>query len=482
MSESISVGITETKDKVQLNPAMANRHGLIAGATGTGKTVTLQVLAEQFSNLGASVFLTDIKGDLSGISKPAVASDKLKARLDKFPGVEFLPSGNPVNFMDMLGERGHPLRVTPSSLGPLLLSRMLELNETQEGVLHIAFKYADEEGLLLLDLKDLKALLSSMSDHAEEIRKEYGNVSPASIGAIQRRLLVIEEQGGDSFFGEPEFEVRDLLMKDFSGKGLINILDATKLLQQPRLYGSILLWLLSEIYESLEEVGDQPVPKLIFFFDEAHLLFDDLSKALLDKLETVVRLVRSKGVGVFFVTQISDDIPDRILAQLGNRVQHALRSYTAADADRIKKIARTFRVGKNINIEEVLTTLEVGEALVSPLSEKGEPMEVVRAMIKPPMSQIGPISDVERKDFFQRSQFFSKYSKSVDRESAFEILKKRIVEGGEVKGEEIEEKPVSKSKRQGPFEAFFISLARSIGSQVGHQVLRGVLGTMTKKR
>ena len=479
----VLVGVSNDNQEVCFNGNMLNRHGLIAGATGTGKTVTLQCLAEQFSKLGVSVFLTDIKGDLSGISKPGQLNDKIKDRIGKFPNLTFSPQANPVNFIDVMGAKGHPLRATLSSMGPLLLSRLLELNETQEGVLHIAFSYADKEGLLLLDLKDLQSLLAAMSDNAEEIKKEFGNITPASIGAIQRRLLVLKEQGAESFFGEPQFDIKDLLIKDFSGNGLINIMDATELMQRPRLYGAILLWMLSEVYEELSEVGDLPVPKLAFFFDEAHLIFEDIPKVLLDKIETVVRLVRSKGVGVYFITQSPDDVPDKILAQLGNRVQHALRSYTAADADRINKISKTFRKGGGIDIETEITSLGVGEALVSALLENGEPSEVKKVLIKPPFSQIGPISNEDRSEVIQRSPLTNKYKEVVDRESAYEMLKKKT----EVKSESSifgnsESKSSSKSKRQSPMEAFFVSVARSVGQQVGRQILRGVLGSITKKK
>lgn len=483
LEKKILVGVSQGQE-VFFHSNMLNRHGLIAGATGTGKTVTLQVLAEQLSKLGSSVFMTDIKGDLSGITKGGVLNEKIKARLEMFSNLTFQPAQVPVNFIDVDGLQGHPMRATPSSMGPLLLSRLLELNETQEGVLHIAFKYADEEGLLLLDFKDLKAILSLMLDNAEEIKKEYGNVSPASIGAIQRRLLVLEEQKAELFFGEPEFDIKDLLIKDFSGLGLINVLDATSLLHRPRLYGAILLWLLSEVYESLEEVGDLEVPRLVMFFDEAHLLFDEMPKALLDKIETVIRLVRSKGVGVFFVTQNATDIPETVLSQLGNRVQHALRAYTASDADRIQKIGRTFRVPKGMDINSEITNLSVGEALVSGLTDRGEPSEVTKAMIRPPFTQIGPISIEDRKIIMERSPLTQKYKSQVDRESAFEMIKKRAEKFAEAEKNEEESDASSKKssrQRQGPVEAFIVSLARSIGSNVGRQILRGVMGGILKK-
>jgi DNA helicase HerA-like ATPase len=478
---NILVGVESLVKEVTLDGSMLNRHGLIAGATGTGKTVTLQVLAEQFSKLGISIFLTDIKGDLSGISKEGVLNDKISERLKSFPNFQYSPTSCAVNFIDLEGKRGHPLRVSISSFGPLLLSRLLELNDTQEGILNIAFKYADEEGLLLLDLKDLESLLSVMSEHSDEIKKTYGNITSSSIGAIQRRLLVLKSQGIEDFFGEPEFDVRDLLTKDFSGNGLINLLDATNLLEKPRLYGTVLLWLLSEVFETLEEVGDQQVPRLVLFFDEAHLLFDDLSKPIQDKLESVVRLVRSKGVGVFFVTQSPDDIPEKVLAQLGNRIQHALRAYTANDADKIKKIAKTFKITEGLDIAKELTSLSVGEALVSTLLRGGEPSNVFKVKVRPPFSQIGPISELEREELTSRSPYRSKYGTTIDRESAYEILKKRAEDKMKEKDNSSEKTTSNKSSRQGPFEAFFVSIARSVGSQIGKQILRGVLGTIEKK-
>ena len=494
--EPLELGKTQEGQSVSFNPELMNRHGLIAGATGTGKTVTLQVLAENLSRIGTSVFVTDIKGDLSGLSRAGMLNDRISSRLKALGDLTFSPKANPVNFIDMFGQKGHRLKITPSSMGPLLFARLLDLNETQAGVLHIAFKYADEEGLLLLDLKDLKAVLSLVSDNAEEIRKEYGNVSPQSIGTIQRSLLVLEEQGGDKFFGEPEFDINDLLIKDFSGQGLVHIYDATELLERPKVYASFLLWLLSELFESLPEVGDLPSPKLALFFDEAHLLFNDLPKVLLERIETVVRLIRSKGVGVYFVTQNPDDIPESVLSQLGHRVQHALRAFTASDNDRIKKISKTFRVGPGLDIQSVITTLAIGEALVSGLNEKGEPCAVLRTLIRPPESQIGPITDPERSEVISRSMLTAKYNQELDRESAFEVLKKRGEEtvakevadnqpsfwenlfGGSASGTPAK---ASKRTRQGPGEAFVKSMVRTIGSQVGREILRGVMGTMSKK-
>ncbi len=492
--EPLELGKSQEGQVVAFNPALMNRHGLIAGATGTGKTVTLQVLAERLSKMGTSIFLTDIKGDLSGLSKQGELNDKISARLKSLGDLSFSPSANPVNFIDMFAKNGHGLKITPSAMGPLLFAKLLELNETQAGVLHIAFKYADEEGLLLLDLKDLKSVLSLVAENANEIRKEYGNVSSQSVGAIQRRLLVLEEQGGDQFFGEPEFDIHDLLIKDFSGQGLIHVFDATELLERPKVYASFLLWLLSELFESLDEVGDLPSPKLALFFDEAHLLFNDLPKELLERIETVVRLIRSKGVGVYFVTQNPDDIPESVLSQLGHRVQHALRAFTASDNERIRKISKNFRVTPGLDVRDVITNLGTGEALISGLSEKGEPLEVVRTIIRPPESKIGPITLAERAEVMSRSMLNSKYNQEIDRESAYEVLKKRTEETA---AKELEEnKPsfwaslfggssgsskTTKRTRQGAGEAFVKSMVRTIGSQVGREILRGVMGTMSKK-
>jgi uncharacterized protein len=474
------LGMSGIKTPIIAHPSMLNRHGLITGATGTGKTVSLQVIAEQFSRIGTSVLITDIKGDVSGIAKPIIPGDKLQVRLSQFEGFPFVPQACPVNFIDLFGEKGHPLRVTPLTLGPVILSRLLDLNETQEGVLHIAFRFADEQGLLLLDLKDLQSLLREMGTSIADIKIHYGNISPASIGAIQRRLLVLEDQGAGRFFGEPEFQVKDLLLTDYGGKGLIHLLDSTKLFNSPRLYGAVLLWLLSELFEQLDEVGDTKSPRLALFFDEAHLLFRDLPKTLEEKIETVVRLIRSKGVSVFFVTQSSADIPQRILGQLGTKVQHALRAYTPQDQQMIRQVSKTFRQNENINIEEVLTTLSVGEALVSVLSPNGEPLPVERTLMKPPESQIGPISDEERSTLLERSFLSAKYAQSVDRESAYELLKKRAEEALSQE-EKKKTKELPKSKKAGPLSAFFTSFMRSMGSQVGRQIMRGILGTLSKK-
>ena len=407
--------------ELDLLPALANRHGLITGATGTGKTVSLQVIAERMSGIGVPVFMADVKGDLAGMSQAGATSPKLAERLKQI-GVEAPAfSAMPVVFWDIFGEQGHPVRATISDLGPLLLSRILNLNETQQGVLTIVFKLADDNGLLLLDTKDLRALLQYAGDNAPSLQTSYGNVSAASIGAIQRGLLALEQQGGGVFLGEPMLNIDDLLQAE-GGRGNINILAADRLMQSPKLYATMLLWLLSELYERLPEVGDRDKPKLVFFFDEAHLLFTDAPKALLDKIEQVVRLVRSKGVGVFFVTQNPLDVPDIVLGQLGNRIQHALRAYTPRDQKAVKAAASTMRANPKIDTEKVITELGVGEALVSFLDEKGRPAIVERAFVLPPASRIGPITAEERKAVIDRSPVKGVYDKLVDRESAYEKL------------------------------------------------------------
>ncbi len=408
-------------------PRMANRHGVITGATGTGKTVTLQTIAQSFSNIGVPVFMADVKGDLSGISQPGSdANAKVTARLDQLGLREgWMWAGCPVTFWDVWGEQGHPLRATVSEMGPVLLARILNLNDTQEGVLNIIFKYADDNGLLLLDLKDLRAMAQYVGENATEMRTQYGNVSTASIGAIQRGLLVLEQQGADKFFGEPALDLEDFIQTDSTGKGIVNILAADKLLQSPQLYATFLLWLMSELFERMPEVGDLDKPKMVFFFDEAHLLFDDAPKELLDKINQVVRLIRSKGVGVYFVTQNPIDIPDVVLGQMGNRVQHALRAFTPRDQKAVKAAADTFRQNPDIDIVTVVTELGVGEALVSFLDEKGMPSIVQRAFVVPPPSQIGPITPQQRQQIITSSVLYGHYEKQLDRESAFEILKGR---------------------------------------------------------
>ena len=411
-----------------LTLAMANRHGLVTGATGTGKTVTLQILAEGLSRAGVSVFAADIKGDLSGISERGEAKEAFVSRA-KSLGLDYQADQFPVVFWDLFGDQGHPIRATILEVGPLLLSRLMDLNEVQEGVLNICFRVADEQGLLVLDLKDLRAMLGYISDRAAELTAHYGNVSKTTIGTIQRALLVLENQGGNQFFGEPALDLKDFIRTDRDGRGYVNILAADKLMSNPRLYATFLLWLLSELFEQLPEVGDLPKPKLCFFFDEAHLLFTDAPKALLDKIEQVVRLVRSKGVGVYFVTQNPLDVPDKVLAQLGNRVQHALRAFTPRDQKAVKAAAETFRPNPKLDTAKVIMELGKGEALVSFLEGNGTPSMVERCMIRPPSGRVGPISEDERKALMASSPVKGKYDQAIDRESAYEILQKRMQEG-----------------------------------------------------
>ena len=400
---------------------MANRHGLIAGATGTGKTVTLQVIAESFCQAGVPCFMADMKGDLSGISQAGKLSGFIEKRLPEFGIEDPVFQGCPVRFFDVFGEQGHPMRATVSQMGPQLLSRIMQLNETQDGVLNVVFKYADERGILLDDLKDLRSMLKYMSDHAKDIRTSYGTVTSMSIGSIQRAILQLENQGAEKFFGLPSFDIHDLMQTE-GGKGVMNVLAADKLMMQPKLYSTYLLWLLSELYSTLPEVGDLPLPKLVFFFDEAHMLFTDTSKALLDKIEQVIRLIRSKGVGIYFITQSPSDIPENILGQLGNRVQHALRAYTPKDQKAVKTAADTFRANPDFKTDEAIMNLETGEALVSFLDEKGAPAIVQRAKVLFPLSQIGAVTEGQRLDIIRQSGVYGKYDTPVDRESAFEVL------------------------------------------------------------
>ena len=409
------------KGALSITGKMANRHGLIAGATGTGKTVTLQVMAETFCQAGVPCFMADMKGDLSGISQVGKMSGFIEKRMPEF-GIENPDFQScPVHFFDVFGEQGHPMRATISQMGPQLLSRLMQLNETQDGVLNIVFRIADERGLLLIDLKDLRSMLDWVSQHAKEYTTKYGNISTATIGAIQRALLQLENQGADKFFGEPSFDIYDLMQTE-DGKGVMNVLAADKLMMQPKLYSTFLLWLLSELYSTLPEVGDLPLPKLVFFFDEAHMLFDGTSKALLDKIEQVIRLIRSKGVGIYFITQSPTDIPENILGQLGNRVQHALRAYTPKDQKAVKTAADTFRPNPDFKTDEAIMNLETGEALVSFLDEKGAPSMVERAKILFPLSQIGAVTEGQRLDIIKMSRIYGKYDKPIDRESAFEVL------------------------------------------------------------
>ncbi len=473
-----------------LLPQMANRHGLITGATGTGKTVTLQTLAESFSRIGVPVFLSDIKGDLSGLSKAGGGNAKVAARIEQLGLNDFSHRAFPVAFWDVFGKAGHPLRATVSDMGPLLLGRMLNLNEVQQGVLALTFKIADDNGLLLLDLKDLRAMVQHVGENAGEFKTEYGNISTASIGAIQRGLLQIETQGGDNLFGEPMLNIEDLMQTDAEGYGMINILAADQLMTSPKVYSTMLLWLMAELFENLPEAGDLAKPRMVFFFDEAHLLFTDAPAVLLDKIEQVVRLIRSKGVGVYFVTQNPADVPDKVLGQLGNRVQHALRAFSPRDQKAVKAAAETMRDNPELDEVSVITELGVGEALVSCLDEKGRPGIVERALIVPPQAQIGPITDMERKNVIANSLLAGHYEKAVDRESAYEILKSRTVEklaaapgkaartnepsglGGILGG------VLGGGRREGAVEALAKSAARAIGSEVGRQIIRGVLGSL----
>jgi hypothetical protein len=486
MTDDPGIFIGRGENPVYLLPRLANRHGLIAGATGTGKTVTLQVMAERFSGLGVPVFLADVKGDLSGLALQGQPGDRIRERVQKLGLDDYSNRAWPVVFWDLYGERGHPMRTTVSDMGPLLLSALLGLNDTQTGVLYAAFRFADDEGLLLLDMKDLRSLLTWIRDQRQVLGREYGNLSTASIDAIQRRLLMLEEQGGAEFFGEPAVSLSDLMQVDFSGSGVISVLDATRLMQEPRLYAMFLLWLIAELFEQLPEVGDPDKPRLVFFFDEAHLLFEYADDTLLEKIEQVVRLIRSKGVGIYFVTQNPADLPDSVLGQLGNRVQHALRAFTPRDQKAVKTAASTFRSNPDLDTEQVITELGVGEALVSFLDEKGRPRPVERALIHPPQSQIGPLSDGQRRERIQRSPFRGRYDKAIDRESAYEMLQKRAEQAAAEAARERDEAPARKRsgarQRQSPLEAFTKSTLRSIGSQLGRQIARGLLGSLFGRR
>jgi DNA double-strand break repair helicase HerA and related ATPase len=490
--------IAQGNSPLYLLPQMANRHGLVAGATGTGKTVTLQVMAEAFSRIGVPVFAADIKGDLSGISQAGTESPKIAERVKKLKIADFSFSRCPVTFWDVFGEQGHPIRATISEMGPLLLARLLNLNDIQESVLALVFKIADDNGLLLLDLKDIQAMLQYVGDHAKEFQTQYGNISAASIGAIQRGLLAIQQQGSEKFFGEPALNLDDWMQTDSNGHGLINILAADKLYQSPKLYATFLLWLLTSLFERLPEAGDPEKPKLVFFFDEAHLLFADLPKVIEDKVVQVVRLIRSKGVGVYFVTQNPMDVPEAVLGQLGNRVQHALRAFTASDQKAVRAAADTFRTNPKLNVQEAITELAVGEALISFLDDKGTPGVVELSLVCPPHSQIGPITLEQRRQLMQSSVVAGVYENAVDRESAFEILKARagqtLPSAANAGKEANQNSPwyehipgMSTGGRRGDnlVEAMAKSAARTIGSSVGRQIVRGVLGSLlgsNKKR
>ena len=485
----------------QLLPGLANRHGLITGATGTGKTVTLQKLAESFSDIGVPVFMTDIKGDLTGISQQGSIGARMAGVLQERGVALPTPMACPTTLWDVFGEQGHPVRTTISDMGPLLLSRMLDLNDTQSGVLNLVFKIADDNGLLLLDLKDLRAMLQHVGENAKQFTTEYGNISSASVGAIQRGLLQLETQGADQFFGEPMLNIADL-MQTVGGKGVINILASDRLLHAPRLYGSFLLWLLSELFEQLPEIGDPEKPKLVFFFDEAHLLFDDAPKVLLERIELVVRLVRSKGVGVYFVTQNPIDVPDTVLAQLGNRVQHALRAFTPRDQKAVKATAETMRSNPDINIVEAITELGTGEALVSFLDEKGRPGITQRVFVVPPGSQIGPITPQQRQALMAHSLVAGNYDKTIDRESAYEMLQQHAspVAGGKPAtagkdapaddegmlggmGTMVKEALFGRTgPRGGQYDGLVQSMAKSAVRSAGREIIRGVLGGILGRR
>jgi DNA helicase HerA-like ATPase len=497
------------QSRVTVNLPMANRHGLIAGATGTGKTVTLQVLAENFSRAGVPVLLADIKGDLSGLAKAAVTNGKIEERVSLIGLEHYRTRAYPCVFWDVYAKNGHALRTTLTEFGPLLLSEFLELNETQTAVIYAAFAIADEQGLLLLDIKDLQALLGFIKEERKNLEEKYGGISEASVAAIQRRLMLLSQQGGETFFGEPALNLQHLMQISLDGTGTINILDATQLIQQPRLYALIVLWLIAELFENLPERGDADKPAFVIFFDEAHLLFDNASKVLLDKIEQVVRLIRSKGVGIYFVTQQPTDIPENILGQLGHRVQHALRAFTPKDQKSVKVSASTFRPNPNFSTEDIITTLGTGEALVSVLDMKGAPTAVERITVCPPESQIGPINELERQTVMSRSSFGVLYSQTVDRESAYEVLKRRLSEQLDIRQKQDEQETIEKSrieqekleaklrkeqdrvtktvtksasKKDSPLEAFTKSTLRSVGSNLGRQIVRGILGALTGKK
>ncbi|HTM53711.1 MAG TPA: helicase HerA-like domain-containing protein [Pirellulales bacterium] len=475
MTDSVLLG--KGASEIRLLAHMANRHGLIAGATGTGKTVTLRVMAEGLSRLGVPVFMADVKGDLAGLSQAGAVNEKFVARAAELGVTDYKPQAAPVTFWDALSELGIPVRATTSEMGPLLLARLLDLNDTQRGVLTVVFKAADDQGLLLLDLKDLQAMLTHVAENAKVYSAKYGNVSTTSVAAIQRGLLALAQQGGDRFFGEPALQVEDLMRTDAAGRGVISILAAEKLMESPTVYATFLLWLLAELFETLPEVGDLDKPKLVFFFDEAHLLFAEAPKAVIERVEQVVRLIRSKGVGVYFVTQSPLDVPDNVLGQLGNRVQHALRAFTPKDQKAVRAAAQTFRSDGAFDVEKAITELAVGESLVSMLDENGTPRPVERAKIAPPEGRLGAITPEERKAVLKSSPLAGRYEKAIDRESAYEILKARTASAAESSEKTV---PAAKrSTRQSPVEAAITSAARSFGTQIGRQLLRGIFGSLS---
>jgi DNA helicase HerA-like ATPase len=494
MSKPMLIAKSPKKNEFYLLPRMANRHGLVAGATGTGKTVTLQRIAESLSENGVPVFLADVKGDLSGISQKGTENFKIMERIKLLNLSDHCFREFPVAFWDVFGKSGHPVRATVSDMGPLLIGQLLNLNEVQTGVLTLIFKIADDNGLLLLDLKDLRAMVQHVGDNAQQFTTEYGNISKASVGAVQRGLLGLETQGGEQFFGEPMLDIFDLIQTHTDGRGIINILAADQLITRPKVYATFLLWLLAELFERLPEAGDLEKPKMVFFFDEAHLLFEDAPAALLEKIEQVVRLIRSKGVGVYFVTQNPRDVPDKVLAQLGNRVQHALRAFTPQEQKAVKIMAETFRPNPKLNIEKVITELGVGEALISFLEENGTPAVVNRAFVCPPQSRVGIITPDERQSTIHNSIHFGNYEKAVDRVSAFEVIKKRTEQRVAQTEQAARQQQTSQQTQPGyqepaprrspgrpgdsMMEAFAKSAIRSIGSSVGRQIIRGVLGSI----
>jgi DNA helicase HerA-like ATPase len=495
MSDDVLIGFSEQPELLRLD--RANRHGLVAGATGTGKTVTLQILAQGLSDAGVPVFAADVKGDLSGIATAGAPNEKMLARAATM-NLTLNPAAAPTVFWDLFGEQGHPIRATVSEMGPLLISRMLELNDVQEGVLSVVFRAADDEGLLLLDLKDLQAALTFAAANASALGAKYGNVSPATVATIQRKLLVLEDQGGAGLFGEPALQLSDLMRTDGSGRGYVNILAANKLIASPRLYATFLLWLMSELFEELPEVGDPEKPRLAFFFDEAHLLFRDAPKPLLEKVEQVVRLIRSKGVGVYFVTQNPADIPEAVLGQLGNRIQHALRAYTPTEQKGLKAASNSFRTNPKFDTAEAIQGLGVGEALVSVLDEKGAPTVVQKTLVRPPVSRLGPITAAERAAIMSQSPVRGLYDTAQDRESAYEKLQARAAaaatpapaEASSPWGEASQSAPAPRPKaapkprasnRQSMGEAFTKSLLRQAGSTIARELMRGVLGSLKKR-
>jgi len=488
--------IGKGEKSVYLLSKYGNRHGLVAGATGTGKTVSLMILAEGFSRLGVPVFMADVKGDVAGLAMAGTSNEKIQQRVSQIGIKDYANEANPVVLWDIYGKAGHPIRTTISEIGPALLSRMLELNDVQSGAIEIVFRLADDQGMLLLDLDDLRALLTFVAEHGKEVSAEYGLASTQSIGAIQRTLLVLEREGGKNFFGEPALELNDLMRTDVTGRGIINVLAADQLILKPRLYSTFLLWLLSELFENLPEVGDLDKPKLVFFFDEAHLLFDDAPPALRQRVEQVVRIIRSKGVGVYFCSQFPDDVPKEILGQLGNRFQHALRAYTPRDQQAVKTAAETFVPNPKINVAKAISQLAVGEALVSTLQEKGVPMAVEQTTISPPRCRMGSITQEERAAVRARSPIGGKYDTPVNRESAYEILSKRTMEKEKVEPVQNQPEPQEQSegrgklgeilwgskRRQGMVETMAKQTVRTIGSQIGRQIFRGVLGTIFGRR